>query len=390
MSERVRIAVAGLGAVARAVYLPILTRRSDRFEIVAVCDLSSAVVRATGQRFGIPAQRCFTAVDQMLDTADADALAILTSGSHGGLAEAALDHGIAVLCEKPLGTTLREAGDLARAVGGRPDRFMLAYMKVYDPAVTRAATIVADRSRPRAVDVTVLHPSTASQLELSEHGPGTFDLPAATRATFDAHRHALEVEALGDAADTFGSLYSGVLLGSVVHDLAVLRALGAPITTVDFADRWADASATGSVAFHGRTDDDVRVTVQWHYLHDHPRYREQVRWHDAQGSVELEFPSPYLLRAPTLLRSSTAVPPAVDERHVSSHVEAFEEQLLAFHAMVTDGVVPAAGVEQGRADIALCQRVVAALAAREGVALGGEAGARRDVGRDELRTPPAT
>ncbi|MGI8574607.1 MAG: Gfo/Idh/MocA family protein [Egibacteraceae bacterium] len=374
MVERVRVAVAGLGAVARAVYLPILTRRSDRFEIVGLCDLSGEAADAMGERFSVaPAQR-FTALEKMLDTVEPDALAVLTSGSHTEAALAGLDRGIAVLCEKPLAMTVREADLLDRAVGGREDRLMLGYMKVYDPAVRRAAELVEGRSPARAVDVTVLHPSGEAQLAMSELGPGAFELPTDLRIDLEEAQKALEAEALGEAAAAaLGGLYSGVLLGSVVHDLAVLRTLGVELTAIDHADRWPHESVPASVSFAARTAEGVRVNVAWHYLDAYPAYREQVRWHDQHGSVELEFPSPYLLRAPTTLRTLTSTGEGASEKRFASHVEAFEEQLLAFHAMVTDGVVPAAGVDEGRADVVTCQRVAAALARREGLELGGEA-----------------
>ena len=373
MSEPARIAVVGLGAVARAVHLPILSRRSDRFEIAGICDLVGDAVDAVGNRFSIAADRRFTSLDHMLDTVTADALAVLTSGSHAATAVAGLRRGLAVLCEKPLAMTLREADLLTAAVRGRRDRFMLAYMKLYDPAVRRAIDLVADR-RPRAVEVTVLHPSDSAQLAVSDLGPGVFTMPFETASDLERRARALEIEALGDAAASLGALYSGVLLGSVVHDLAVLRALGVEIAVVDHAERWPAGTVPGSLAVHGRTIDGVRVAVHWHYLHDYPTYREHVRWHDERGSVELEFPSPYLLRAPTVLREIVAAGDGVGDHRITSHAEAFEEQWMAFHAMVTRGVAPAAGMAEGRADIVTCQRVAAALAEREGITIGGEAG----------------
>jgi myo-inositol 2-dehydrogenase / D-chiro-inositol 1-dehydrogenase len=372
--ERVRVAVLGLGAVARAVHLPILSRRSDCFEIVGICDVADTALTAVGDRFCIDPQRRFSALEHMLDAVDADALAVLTSGSHAWAAVAGLDRGLAVLSEKPLAVTVREADVLAAAVGAGRDRLMLGYMKLYDPAVRRAADLVAARPRARAVEVTVLHPSSEGQLAASELGPGVFAAPDATVRAFHDQLRALEVEALGPvAASSLGALYSGVLLGSVVHDLAVLRALGIEIAVVDHAQRWPADTVPASLAFHGRTADGVRVSVQWHYLHDYPIYRELVRWHDERGSVELEFPSPYLLRAPTVLRAITTDGGLTGDHRFTSHAEAFEEQLLAFHAMVTNAVAPAAGAPEGRADILTCQRVAAVLARHEAVDIGGEA-----------------
>jgi hypothetical protein len=43
--------------------------------------------------------------------------------------------------------------------------------------------------------------------------------------------------------------------------------------------------------------------------------------------------------------------------------------------LAVDGEPPLAGLPEGRADIVTCQRAIATLAARQGVAIGGEAAA---------------
>ena len=48
-----------------------------------------------------------------------------------------------------------------------------------------------------------------------------------------------------------------------------------------------------------------------------------------------------------------------------SVAEAFEEELLAFHALVVDGTAPKAGIVEGRADIVTSQRIIARRAAAD-------------------------
>jgi myo-inositol 2-dehydrogenase / D-chiro-inositol 1-dehydrogenase len=95
--------------------------------------------------------------------------------------------------------------------------------------------------------------------------------------------------------------------------------------------------------------------------------------HHARGSVTLAFPSPYLLNAPTELTVTDRDGDAVRVRTARSTVEAFEEELLAFHRLVTGGERPAAGIVEGRVDILTCQRMVRRPAADRGLALAGEA-----------------
>lgn len=379
MSDRVRLAIVGLGAVARAVHLPILKRRSDLFEIAGVFDLSPIASAHVGDRFGVEAQ--FDDLETMLDTTEPDALAVLNSGSHTEAILAGLARDLPVFCEKPVAYTMREAEEIINQLDGREAMLMVGYMKAYDPAVVAAEKLVAGR-RARSVEVVVLHPSTQSQLATSELEPEPVVVPQEVMSRLRGLSRELQREALGGAAEELGDVYSTVLMGSVVHDLAVMRSLGVVVAHVDHAERWPAKSLDTSVAVSARTTDDVRISIRWHLLPGYPSYREEVRWHDETGSIELIFPSPYLLRAPTELRSSVALDGGADHRLVRSNVEAFEEELLAFHTMVTDAVPPINGIAEGLQDIRTCQRIAARLAERERLDLGGEAAEleRRDRG----------
>src|SRR4051812_11822518 len=131
--RRLRVAVAGLGSVAQAVHLPLLARLPERFEIAAIADLSPSTRGAIGMRYQVPETSRFETAAALLDASNVDGLILLTSGSHGADALAALDRGVPVLCEKPLAFTLAEADRLAASPNA--DRLLLGYMKAYDPAV---------------------------------------------------------------------------------------------------------------------------------------------------------------------------------------------------------------------------------------------------------------
>ena len=172
--------------------------------------------------------------------------------------------------------------------------------------------------------------------------------------------------------DELGQIYTEVLLGSVVHDLAVVRMLAGDPERVEFADAWPDGTWE-SVAVEAVCPGGVRFSLRWHYLDRYPGYWEEVRVHHDGGTVGLTFPSPYLLNAPTVL---TVTDRDGDSERVRTHrstVEAFEEELLAFHRLVTEGAPTAAGIAEGRADIVTCQRIVRRLAAGRGIELAGEA-----------------
>lgn len=376
-----RVGVAGLGAVAQAVHLPLMARLSETFRIAAICDLSATLTTTLGERYRVPAECRFGDVIAMLDGVELDGLVVLTSGSHGDVAAAALERGMSVLCEKPLAATRAEADRLATLEGPDQDgeRLMLGYMKLFDPAVEEAVRVARDPAQPlgelRAVDVTVLHPSSESQLAHAHLLPPAADIDAGALALHRQNAIELETQAIGAAAPALGRLYSGILLGSVVHELAVVRAVAGDPVAIDRVDTWPDDAWPPSVAIEARLADGARFSIRWLFLPDYPAYREDVRFHYERGSVELSFPSPYRLYQPTALVVSTGGGETRRRVVLDSIEEAFERELLAFAAMVTDGARARSGIADGRTDIVTCQRIVARLARERGIEVGGEAAA---------------
>lgn len=372
--SQVRLGVIGLGVVAQAVHLPLLRNRRDLFEVTAVCDLSAELTARVAERFGLGAAGRFLSAEELLDSGLVDAVLLLTSGSHGQVAGAALGRGLPTLCEKPLAYTLAEADRLERLSAKEGTPLQLGYMKLYDPAVRRAhRELVATRPALRAVEVTVLHPPGSSQLAHLNLEPPPGDVPAATLAALGRETSQLQEQALGrEAPAELRELYTEVLLGSLVHDLAVVRLLAGELERVDHADLWPEGSWS-SVAADGVLAGEVRVSLRWHYLDRYPAYREEVRLHHEQGSIALTFPSPFLLNAPTVLTVTDLDGDVARSREDRSTVEAFDQELVAFHRLVTDGQPAAAGIAEGRADIVTCQRILRRLAERRGVELAGEA-----------------
>lgn len=373
---RVRLGILGLGAVAQAVHLPLLERLRDHYEIAAIADLSPTLVEQIGLRYQVSPGRRQTSVDGLLAGPDLDALVVLTSGSHGAATMAGFDHGLHVFAEKPLAFTLTEADGIADRQVARPDlRLQVGYMKLHDPAVTHALDVAATEGlgAPRAIEVTVLHPTAESQLAHARLLPPPEDVPPSTRAELDTVSDDLRRTALGDAAGPLGRLYTDILLGSVIHDLALVRAFAGDPTSIDAIEVWPEDRWPPSVELAGRLPNDGRVAIHWHFLPEYPAYREEVRVVYEAATIELAFPSPYLLHRPTELRITRVQAGGRLDAVWTSTTEAFEQELLAFHALVTDGGSPVAGVAEGRADIVTCQRAVARRAVALGLAIGGEA-----------------
>jgi myo-inositol 2-dehydrogenase / D-chiro-inositol 1-dehydrogenase len=378
-TQRVRVGVAGLGVVAQAVHLPLLARLDDRFEIAALADLSPTLLARIGDRYHVPTSARVTSVGALIEQPRLDGLILLTSGSHGADALAALDRGLAVLCEKPLATTLTEADRLAASSSA--GRLLLGYMKVFDPAVEEARRVsvaeAATLGTLRAIDVTVLHPTNEAQLAFAHLVPPAGDADPATLAGHQAESDRLIEVALGPAAGSIGQLYGEILLGSIVHELSVIRAVTgeAGPMSIDRVDVWPVGAWPPSLSIVGRLPSGVRTTIGWHFLDHYPAYREDVRFHHPGGSIELTFPAPYRLHQPTILAVETGGTETRRRTTFESIEEAFEQELFAFARIVRDGEAPRTGIADGRTDIVTCQRIAAALAVGHGLEIGGEAAA---------------
>jgi predicted dehydrogenase len=365
---RIRVAVAGLGVIAQTVHLPLLERLREQFQITAVCDLSPSLTTRIADRYQVPGR--YTDVETMLEAGGFDAVVLLTSGSHGRTAAAALRRGYYVMCEKPLAYTRAEADELAALDDGPAPKLMVGYMKQYDPAVMRLAASKAVTCA-HAIQVTVLHPSDGVQLSFANLPSPPPDVPAGTLAALRAADDDLLRAAVGDdAPQAARSLYRSIL-NSISHDLSLLRLLGDGITTVDHVAVWSGTpKAVRSIELSGQLGTGGRYAVHWHFLADYPAYRETVAIHHATGSAELVFPTPYLLGAPTRLTVVDSDGGAERRTQYADVTPSFENELLAFHAMVTTGAPPLTGVAGATEDIVTAQLAVRRLA---GAAVGGEA-----------------
>jgi UDP-N-acetyl-2-amino-2-deoxyglucuronate dehydrogenase len=109
--RRFRIVLVGCGRISER-HLDAIAAQ-PRLELVGVCDEVVERARATGERAGVP---YFTSYTEMFETVPADIAAICTpSGLHPKQGIVAAQHGMHVICEKPMATRLEEADALVQA-----------------------------------------------------------------------------------------------------------------------------------------------------------------------------------------------------------------------------------------------------------------------------------
>jgi len=110
MSDKVRIGVVGTSWWADAMYLPALTRH-PLADVRAVVGGRPEHTRDFAARWGIPA--AYASFDEMLDAEELDAVTIMAPNiHHHPYTMKALERGLHVLCEKPLGMNSAQAREM--------------------------------------------------------------------------------------------------------------------------------------------------------------------------------------------------------------------------------------------------------------------------------------
>lgn len=365
MTHPVSVALLGLGGIAQSVHLPLLQRSRETFDVVSLVDLSISQLNRFSTRYGVDRGQCFTTVDELVSAIEnglkVDAAIIATGGTHVDDVAALASRGVCILAEKPLGYSIRELDRLAeslKAVGRTPEEALrIGYMKEYDPASVRAKDEL-ESSSVRAIHVTVLHPADERQLRFARLAPRVDDVQADVAARLHDHFND-DVSSMIDTNDEMSRKYfTNVFLGSIIHDIALLRYLGHPIGTVD-AVRLSGDAFPGSITAHGLTRTGVPWILSWHFIDQYPVYREILEFHHETGTIELEFPTPYILQAPTTLKISAGSPDlSVTQQTLTwPQSESFENEHLALGALVTGNSLPGSTLQEGYDDLVVAHQL---------------------------------
>ena len=98
--ERIKVGIAGIGAISQVAYLPSLQGIED-FNVTAVCDVDYQKAEAVARKYGI--SHLFDNYEDFLRNADIDTVVIATPNYlHFPMLMGALDYGRDVICELPL------------------------------------------------------------------------------------------------------------------------------------------------------------------------------------------------------------------------------------------------------------------------------------------------
>lgn len=138
--DRVRVGLAGAGAIAQVVHLPILAERDD-VDVVAIADTDELKAKTIGGRFEVPRivdDRDLCSVD------DIDGVLICTpSFRHEEMALAALAAGKHVLVERPLSLSAEGARRVVKAAADSEGKVVMGLAHRFRPDVSALRAFIA-------------------------------------------------------------------------------------------------------------------------------------------------------------------------------------------------------------------------------------------------------
>lgn len=140
MRRKLRVGVVGTGRISLDRHIPNYLKSHD-VELVAIADPLVSSLNLAGDRFGIGAR--YYSYKKMIDTEKLDIISICTPNVfHKDMVIYALEHGINVLCEKPLGLNESEIIEMREASIKNNKLLSVGHHYRYMPEVWAAKKII--------------------------------------------------------------------------------------------------------------------------------------------------------------------------------------------------------------------------------------------------------
>ena len=234
LGRRLRLAVIGggpgsfIGAMHRQ-----SARLDDRYEIVTgVLSSNSDKAKQSGMELGFAADRIYTNVTEMLEAEvvrkdGIDAVAIMTpNDSHYNYSMAALEHGIDVICDKPMTNTVEEAESLHKKVQETGLVFCLTHNYTGYPMVRQAKAMVMDGQLGtiRLIQIEYVQGGKADETKSFSPDNWKFDPvrggPSRVMGDIGTHAHNLTRFITGLEVDEVAAEIGAIVPNRLIHDFA--------------------------------------------------------------------------------------------------------------------------------------------------------------------------
>lgn len=144
MSEKIKVALAGLGSRGKDTYAHAAEAYPDKMEITAIADINPRKVQMVAERYGIPKGYCYSSAEEMLkEPRLADVMFITTQDrQHVEQAIAALRKGYHLLLEKPISPDLDECREIVKVAKECGRKVVVCHVLRYTPVYRKVKEIL--------------------------------------------------------------------------------------------------------------------------------------------------------------------------------------------------------------------------------------------------------
>ena len=138
-----RVAVVGVGGIARRVHIPTLVAMPE-CKLTTLVDINTTVLAQVAGQFNVP--RRFASVDEFLAKPEVDCAFVVTGpDAHAGPVVSLLRAGLDVFCEKPLARNLKDVRAMVQATADADRLLMAGFNRRFMPVYNAAKDAFADR-----------------------------------------------------------------------------------------------------------------------------------------------------------------------------------------------------------------------------------------------------
>ncbi|SHH04333.1 Predicted dehydrogenase [Kaistia soli DSM 19436] len=352
--EKLRVGLIGLGTVGQVVHLPVLGGLKDKFEVVAVCDVSARLVERVADAYQVEGR--YTDHAAMLAAEKLDVVAVINSDEyHADCAVDALASGAHVLIEKPVCLSL---ADLDRIIAARDAAGKIAfvgYMRRFAGAYAAMKARLASGPSPLHVAVRdIIGPNAffIGQTTVVEVGD---DIAPSLIAERQERAESQVRAALGQVSSDAVSAYR-LLCGLGSHDLSAMRGLiGAPKGVIG-AGKKSGGRYVAAILDYG----SFMATFEMG-LDQVGRFDASIEAFTGSERLRIDYDTPFIRHLPTLLTVQSTEGDALSvaiER--PSYRDPYTSEWLHFHDAITAGVPVDTTLEDAAEDLKLFADIIAA------------------------------
>ncbi len=141
--KQIRYAVVGLGYIAQVAVLPAFAHAKSNSVLQALVSDDPIKLKKLGEKYGVSMLYSYDQYRECLESGEIDAVYIaLPNSMHADFSILAANHGVHVLCEKPLAATVDECERMISATEDHDVKLMTAYRLHFEEANLEAIEII--------------------------------------------------------------------------------------------------------------------------------------------------------------------------------------------------------------------------------------------------------